>query len=119
MDDCLIEEFYGTSVEVHIFARDPQSSLEPPVEFVRNATLVKSSVSSGKLLDKFDPDKVYHVPETNSLYFDETFSDFDIAGTVDGSAGLIIYCDFYDAYNPQEVADILLDGGWAIPSNLS
>lgn len=115
MDDYILEQFYGTDVEMHVFARDAE--VLKPTEFVRKAKLARSPAGSGKLLEKFDGNNVYHVPETNSVYFNETFSDFDIIGTVEGNDGLVIYCDFYDAWNPEEVHHILVNDGWE--ANLS
>lgn len=107
-----MEHFYGDEVLVHVFAHDAMSSWEPPVEFVRKAKLVPSTRRSGELLDECTPGEVYHVPVTNSIYFSENFTDYEIVGTVESPHGLELYCDFYAAFEPAEVARMLIGEGW-------
>lgn len=107
-----MEHFYGENVLVHIFAHDAMSSLEAPVEFVREAKFVPSDIRSGELMENCSPGTVYHVPVSNSIYFSPNFTDYEIVGTVESTHGLELYCDFYAAFEPHEVARLLVGEGW-------
>lgn len=112
MNDYLIEQFYGDTVKVHIFAHDVAVEDIGPREFVQEVKLLPSEVRSGELLDNVPLGEVYHVPMTNSIYFSSNFTDFEIVGTVDGPEFLEVYCDFYAAFRPNEVAEMLIAEGW-------
>lgn len=106
----MLKDFYGSTVTVHLFARDPDLNIFN--EFVRNSELSLSEQKSGGLRTEYARNTIYHVPDSNSLYFNSNFTDFEIIGTVDGPDGLEIYCDFYEAFNLSEVSRILEGDGW-------
>lgn len=114
MNEYIIEQFYGDTVKVHLFAHDVDEKDIAPREFVRHAKFLPSEVRSGELLDSISPGEVYHVPTTNSIYFSSNFTDFEIVGTVDGPDCLEVYCDFYAAFRPEEVAEMLTSEGWLL-----
>lgn len=113
MDNYTMEQFYGEQVKVRLFVHDievPEHSR--PVELVRTVKLLPTDVLSGHLMEDFAAGEVYHVLDTNSIYFDPNFTDFEIVGTVEGSDGLELYCDFYAAFDPDEVIEMLGNAGW-------
>lgn len=113
MDEYIIEQFYGDTVRVHIFAHDVEIKDISPREFIQEVKLLPAEVRSGMLLENVPLGEVYHVPMTNSIYFSPNFTDFEIVGTVDGSDCLEVYCDFYSAFRPEEVAEMLIEEGWS------
>lgn len=113
MDDYIMEHFYGDRIKVRLFVYDHSATdFSTPREVVKQLKLVPTEVPSGHLIEQFIPGEVYHVPLTNSIYFDPNFTDFDIVGTVQGSEGLEVYCDFYAAFDPDTVLEMLQDSGW-------
>ena len=107
----MLKDFYGSTVMVHLFARDPE--LNKVREFVRNSELSLSEQKSGELRTSYARNTIYHVPDSNSVYFNSNFTDFEIIGTVDGPDGLEIYCDFCEAFDLTEVERILESDGWS------